>query len=127
MNCPPKSNHPALSVLYPAGDWIRSGKKTLEIRSWSPETVPLRNLVIVQNRIKLGSAGIQEDPNGEAVALVDVESVEEWKEADFTGACATFWEPGWLAWKLVNLRPLRLKDCFPARLRIYPVTLPEMP
>lgn len=127
MNHPSESGYPALSVVFPAGERIRSGKKTLEIRSWHPGTVPLRNLVIIQNRIRLGNDGIREDPDGEAVALVDVESVEEWKEADLAKACADFWEPGWLAWKLVNPRPLQLKGRFPARLRIYPVDLPEIP
>jgi hypothetical protein len=40
--------HPALSVVAPAGDRIRSGKKILESRQWSPESVPLRYPVIVQ-------------------------------------------------------------------------------
>lgn len=118
------ATHPALSVVAPAGDWIRDGKKTLEIRRWQPETMPLRNLVIVQNSIRLSSEGMTEDPDGTAVALVDVESVEAWREEDVEPACASYWEPGWLAWRLVNVRPLTPPLLCPARLRIYSVELP---
>lgn len=117
-------SHPALSVVAPAGDWIRSGRKTLEIRRWSPDSIPLRDLVIVQNQIRLSGDGMTEDPDGEAVAIVDVESVEEWKENEINEACATYWESGWKAWRLTNLRPLHLDGRYPARLKIYPIDLP---
>lgn len=117
-------SYAALSVVEPAGERIRSGKKTLEIRQWSPESIPLRDLVIVQNKIRLSSNGVTEDPHGEAVAIVDVESVEEWKENEIYEACASYWEPGWKAWRLSNVRPLYLEERFPARLRIYTVELP---
>lgn len=84
-------SYAALSVAVPAGDRIRSGKKTLEIRQWSPESVPLRDLVIVQNKTRLSSNGVTEDPHGEAVAIVDVESVEEWKENEVNEACVSYW------------------------------------
>ena len=116
----------ALSVVAPAGDWIRSGKKTLEIRQWAPEQLPLRNLVIIQNTKRLSRDGLHEDPEGEVMALVDVDSVECWKESEFEQACASFWEKGWLAWKLSNIRPLSFQKQFPARLRLYPVDLPEI-
>ena len=118
--------HPALSVVAPAGDLIRSGEKTLEIRQWSPDAVPLRDLVIIQNKIRLSSDGLTDDPDGKAVAIVDVESVEEWKESEINEACASYWESGWKAWQLVNVRPLYLDDRYPARLRIYSIDLPEI-
>ena len=114
----------ALSVVYPAGDLIRSGEKTLEIRQWRPESLPLRDLIIVQNKIRLSSAGVTEDPEGEAVAIVDIDSVEDWREDQIAEACATYWEPGWTAWKLTNVRPLKGKASLPARLRIYAVEVP---
>jgi len=118
-------SHFALSVVSPAGDRIRSGKKTLEVRQWEPESLPLRNLVIIQNKIRLSSQGVTEDPDGEAVAIVDVESAEEWKENEIDEACASYWEPGWKAWRLTNVRPLSLDLRFPARLRIYSIDLLE--
>nr|WP_211325487.1 ASCH domain-containing protein [Roseimicrobium gellanilyticum] len=118
------TTHPALSIVAPAGDWIRTGKKPLEIRRWQPEELPLRDLVIVQNSIQLGGDGPAEDPNGMAVAIVDVESVAAWREDEIEPACATYWEPGWLAWPLVNVRPITPPIPCPARLRIYSVELP---
>lgn len=116
---------PALSIVAPGGSRIRSGEKTLEIREWAPEKLPLLNLVIVQNKIRLSSDGITEDPEGEAVALVEVVSVDPWKESDLETSCGKFWEPGWLAWRLENVRALRFDCHFPARLRIYSIEMPE--
>ncbi len=116
----------ALSVVVPAGDNIRAGRKTLEIRNWEPEELPLRNLVIIQNHVRLSSSGIQDDADGEAVAIVDVEAVMDWQEEELEAACAGYWEPGWKAWRLSNVRPLQLEERFPARLRIYNVDLPDL-
>jgi hypothetical protein len=113
----------ALSVVSPAGDMIRSGKKTLEIRQWKPDSVPLLNLVIVQNQIRLSRNGVMEDPHGKAVALVDVTSVADWKEEELEMACGSYWAPGIFAWRLSNVRPLDLDYPVPARLRIYTVDL----
>lgn len=117
--------HSALSVLAPAGDLIRSGRKILEIREWSPESLPLRDLVIVQNQIRLSRDGVTDDPDGEVMAIVDVESVEEWKENEMNEACGSGWEAGWMAWRLSNVRPIHVDGRFPARLRVYPIDLPE--
>ncbi len=119
-------SHFALSVVAPAGDRIRSGEKNLEIRQWSPGSIPLRDLVIVQNKIRLSSVGVTDDPDGEIVAVVDIESVDEWKQHEMSEACASCWEPGWKAWRLSNVRPIYLKGRYPARLRIYSIELPEI-
>lgn len=66
----------------------------------------MRDLVIVQNSIRLSSDDVTEDPGGQAVALVDVASVAAWREDEIEPACATYWEPGWLAWRLVDVRPI---------------------
>nr|WP_287705722.1 ASCH domain-containing protein [Halomonas sp.] len=39
----------ALSIVSPHGSNIASGKKTLEVRSWRPESLPIRDLLIVEN------------------------------------------------------------------------------
>jgi orotate phosphoribosyltransferase len=113
----------ALSVVAPAGERIRAGEKRLEIRRWKPDTLPLRDLLIVQNRHRLSSRGLTEDPDGVALALVDVVGVHPWREDEIASSCATVWEPGWLAWELANVRPLVLVCPTPARLRLYPVTV----
>jgi hypothetical protein len=113
----------ALSVVEPAGDDIRSRKKSLEVRKWTPDLLPLRDLLIIQNRERLSSTGTQEDPNGTAVALVDVVAVREWKEEDLEASCTKAWESGWWAWELVNVRPFDRPGFLPAKRRIYTVAL----
>ena len=61
----------ALSIVKPAVDDIVAGRKRVEIRSWAPPVIPLRDLVLVQNTISLRQDG-EEDPDGIALALVDV-------------------------------------------------------
>ena len=60
---------PALSIVKPAVDDIVAGRKRVEIRSWAPPAIPLRDLVLVQNTVFLRQDG-QEDPDGIALALV---------------------------------------------------------
>lgn len=115
----------ALSVVAPAGDRIRSGVKRLEIRRWKPDTLPLRDLLIVQNRERLSGFGKQEDPDGHAVAMVDVTGVREWKREDLDASTAGSWEPGWLAWEIANVRPFDFRRALPARRRIYQLWLAE--
>ncbi|MEG0488679.1 MAG: ASCH domain-containing protein, partial [Acinetobacter sp.] len=45
-----KRTYQALSIVAPAGQWVSEGKKTLEIRSWQPESLPLKDLLIVENK-----------------------------------------------------------------------------
>ena len=116
----------ALSVVAPAGTKIREGRKRIEVRQWRPDVLPLRDLLIVENKIRLSSTGVSEDPNGRAVALVDVMAVTEWKEEDLAAATGSYWEPGWLAWHLENVRPISYPHAVPARLRIYGVELSEL-
>ena len=111
--------HFALSVVEPAGDLIRSGRKHLEVRRWKPAVLPLRDLVIVQNTRRLSSTGLREDPDGRAVALVDVVGVREWRKEDVDAAGATHWEAGWFAWELETIRAIDQGIAVPARLRIY--------
>lgn len=115
----------ALSIVAPGGDLIRTGKKTLEIRKWQPDSIPLKDLLIVQNSIRLSSSGTAEDPNGTAVALVDIEAVSNWQVGDLKASCGTFWEPGWVAWKISNVRPMDCDIPVVAKLRIYEVEIPS--
>ena len=61
----------ALSIVAPNGTNIAVGRKTLEIRSWRPRQLPLRDLLIIENLVFL--TGTDEvDPDGIAVAVVNV-------------------------------------------------------
>ena len=95
----------ALSIVAPQGTNIALGRKTLEVRSWKPEHLPLRNLLIVENDTFLLEEG-QFDPKGTAVALVDVEEVHEWQPTELQAACSNSWSPGYWAWSLSNVRPM---------------------
>jgi len=95
----------ALSIVAPHGKSIASGRKTIEVRSWRPAQLPLRNLLIVENGIFLTEEG-QSDPDGMAVALVDIEEIHHWQPSEVQAACSDNWEPGYWAWSLSNIRPI---------------------
>lgn len=115
----------ALSIVAPGGERIRSGQKTIEVRKWKPKILPLFDLVIVENSTYLSNSGVSQDPNGKAVALVDVLSISEWKQDELEDAYGSYWEEGWLGWKLSNIRPLTYENPVDAKLRIYEIELPE--
>lgn len=83
----------ALSIVAPNGANIAAGRKTLEIRSWCPPRLPLRDLLIIENRIFLTGED-EVDPNGVAVAVVDVDEVHAWRPSELDAACATEWKTG---------------------------------
>ncbi|MDL5033506.1 hypothetical protein QRD43_16450 [Pelomonas sp. APW6] len=102
----------ALAVLSPAGKLIAQGRHSLELRSWRPPVVPLRDLLIVESRRQVASDD-QLDPDAAGVALVDVMSVEPWPGS-----------PGMFAWKLANVRPIFPKlSPLPARGGLYTICL----
>ncbi len=105
----------ALAVLSPAGKLIAQGRHHLELRSWRPSQVPLRDLLIVESRRQVASDD-QLDPEASGVALVDVLSVEPWPGS-----------PGMYAWKLGNIRPIIPKlSPLPARGGLYTVCLSSL-
>jgi hypothetical protein len=114
----------ALSVIDPAGRLIREGRKTIEVRQWGPGLeLPLCDLLIVQNKKRLGSSAISFDPDGLAMAMVDVVAIRPWHKDELNASCSTAFEEGWLAWELRNIRPFDYSLSVPARLRIYEVDL----
>ena len=58
----------ALSIVAPHGKNIAEGRKTIEVRSWMPPRLPLRDVLIVENSVYLTREG-QTDPEGVGVAL----------------------------------------------------------
>ena len=112
-----KKIYPALSIVAPMGQYIAQGKKTLEIRSWRPTHLPLKNLLIVENQHYLTQEGDEE--LGYAVAMVDVESIHSWREDEFDSAMASYWEEGYWAWVLTNVRPIHISMPVIAKRKIY--------
>ncbi len=107
----------ALSIVAPNAMRIAQGIKTLEVRSWQPEQLPLKDLVIVENQHYLKHEGDEEQ--GVAVALVDVESVHVWQADEMDAACARYWAEGYFAWQLSHIRPIKNKIEVPAKRKIY--------
>ncbi|MFD2238247.1 ASCH domain-containing protein [Aureimonas populi] len=95
----------ALSIVAPGGSRIASGDKTLEVRRWKPNLHADEDLLIVENRRFLRNDG-EEDDAGIAVALVRVANVRPFVPDDMVAACGSSFEEGWLAWELVDVRPL---------------------
>lgn len=110
----------ALSIVSPHGKNIATGRKTIEVRSWLPAELPLRNLLIVENHSYLTESS-PSDPNGIAVALVDVTEVHEWSEGEVEAACSEGWQPGYWAWSLSNVRPVSLPFPVAAKRKLYEV------
>ena len=113
----------ALSIVSPHGQSIASGRKTLEVRSWHPASLPIRDLLIVENERYLVEDG-QFDANGRAVALVDVRRVEPWLPSQVEAACSSGWQPGYHAWHLENVRPLFARQQVLAARKLYTVDFP---
>ena len=111
----------ALSIVAPAGQRIAQGIKTLEIRSWLPPQLPLKNLLIVENQNYLRQDG--DEDIGVAVALVDIESVHEWQEHEVGAATASYWAAGYYAWVISNVRPLKTPIAVMAKRKIYSLVL----
>ncbi len=95
----------ALSIVAPFGQRIAQGLKILEVRSWRPDQLPLKDLVIVENQTYLNNEGDEE--LGYAVALVDIDSIHTWQENEVDAACASYWTDGYYAWVISNVRPLK--------------------
>lgn len=114
----------ALSIVTPAGQRIAKGIKTLEIRSWRPAQLPLKNLLIVENQNYLSEDG-NEEP-GIAVALVDIESVHDWREDEVEAATASYWAAGYYAWVIGNVRPLKQPIEVMAKRKIYQINLQQL-
>ncbi|WGS47309.1 ASCH domain-containing protein (plasmid) [Burkholderia sp. JSH-S8] len=94
----------ALSIVEPAVEDILAGSKRVEIRSWAPLEIPLIDLVLVQNTVYLRQDG-QEDPDGVALALVDVVGVHDWTP-DEARAQGKTWCAGYVCWELANVRAI---------------------
>ncbi|MCG5226419.1 ASCH domain-containing protein [Acinetobacter pittii] len=111
----------ALSIVTPNGTRIAEGIKTLEVRSWVPTRLPVKDLLIVENRNFLNKDIDEEE--GVAVALVDVDSVHSGRNDEIEPACASAWSEGYFAWALSNIRPLRQPVKVLVKRKIYQVEL----
>jgi len=114
-----------LSVVKPSGSRIANKEKIIEVRHWKPDVLPLLDLLIVENEEKLSSDKKPIDQNGKPVAIVDIFEVKEWDRDEVDFACASYWEDGWLSWKLENVRKIKSDCIVPAKLKIYNIELED--
>ncbi len=119
-------NLKALSVVRPWGSLIAKGTKSLEIRSWSPEKLPMQDIALVQNDVRLTANG-QEDPNGIVVAIIDIVACRAWERSDCenSGCDESEFEEGWLAWEITNVRELNRPIPATAKRGFYELTKAE--
>ena len=84
--------------------------------------MPLQDLLIVENHKYLTAPG-DSDPEGRAVAFVDVIDIRPWLEKDIEAACAREWTRGYWAWELANVRPITQAVRVTAERRLYRAVL----
>lgn len=110
----------ALSIVAPNVERIVQGLKTLEVRSWQPEKLPLKDVVIVQNQNFLLNEG---DEEMGAIALVDIESTHLWQSDEVGAAWASYWAAGYFAWVISNVRPFKKPIDVVAKRKLYKIKL----
>lgn len=109
----------ALSVIKPYGDMIMSRIKQIEVRSWYPENLPLKDIVLVQNINRLSST--YEEEAGFAVGLIDIEKCRTWDKNDLEKSCCDTYTEGYYAWEISNIRPFKKYIPIIARRKIYEI------
>ena len=112
----------ALSIVYPGGQKIAKGLKTIEVRSWLPPTDLTGDLLIIENH-KYLRAESEIDPEGKVVAIVKIKNVREYLETDIPAATASRWEPGYYSWELTDVRPIVSHEKVLAARGIYEVEI----
>ena len=112
----------ALSIVTPNGRNIADGRKTLEVRSWRTEDLPLTDLLIVENGRFLSEQGDSDD-DGRLVAVVDIAEIHPWLPTEVEAACASAWAPGYWAWRISNVRPISRPVKVIAARKLYDVPL----
>lgn len=96
----------ALSVVRPAGTKIVNGLKTLEVRRWAPEIRAGEEILLVENENFLTVDGQEE--TGEAVAIITLGKIREFRQEDIPQACASYYEEGWMAWEIRSVKKSNL-------------------
>lgn len=84
---------------------------------------PSDDLLIVENDRFLHRDG-DRDEDGIPVAIVKVKAVRPFTLADMEAACASYFEEGWLAWELAEVRPVQSTRRVIAARGIYEVDFP---
>lgn len=92
----------------------------MEVRRWIPRLAAGEDLLIVENGRFLREDG-DVDENGLVVAMVKVTAIRPFLPTDIDAACASYFEEGWYAWELSDIRPLSVPVKVLAAREIYEV------
>ncbi|MEQ9997957.1 hypothetical protein [Pectobacterium versatile] len=119
----------ALSIVYPAVQHIMLGIKKVEIRSWIPPEIPMKDLVLIENYSYLHDGEI--DLSGKALAIVDVVNYSEWRREDFLNQSNNTkigkkWKNGYYMWHLENIRIINNEFNCTAKKGIYNIAIDEL-
>lgn len=85
-----------------------------------PEISANEDLLIVENDRFLRKEG-DFDENGTAVAIVRIKAIRCFLPTDIDAACASYFEEGWYAWELSDVRPISCSPKVVAARGIYEV------
>lgn len=92
----------ALSIKQPYADWILTGKKTIELRTWKTK---------YRGRVRICSSGIPFNlglPAGVTICDVELVDVTEYKPEHAKDAHST-WQPELYAWHFKFIKSVKQK------------------
>lgn len=107
----------ALSVKQPYADWIASGRKTIEVRSWP--TQHRGDLLIVSSKKPASGTRGGDHLLGHAICVVKLVDCRPMIQGDENRACCELFENVW-AWELEDVRKI-LPFVVNGKLRLYEV------
>lgn len=105
------------SIVAPNARCIAETMKTLELRSWQHEQLPVKNLLIIENKNFLNHPEAEEQEG--ALALIDVDSVHILKPHEVGAECASDCAECYFAWQLSNILLIKNHVEASAKRKIY--------
>ncbi|ALD01949.1 ASCH domain-containing protein [Acinetobacter albensis] len=112
-----KRKFSAPSIVAPNARRITHGMKTLELRSWQPEQLPVKDLLIIENKNFLNHPEAEEQEG--AWALIDVDSVHILQPHEVGAECASDCAECYFAWQLSNILLIKNHVEASAKRKIY--------
>ena len=106
----------ALSLKQPYANWVASGRKTLETRTWS---TPYRGDILI-----CASTTGKGEPKGVALCVVELTNIRPMLQSDEHAACVSVY-PRAKAWELTNLRVIKKPFPVSGKLNLFKLEVSE--
>lgn len=106
----------ALSLKQPFANWVASGKKTIETRTWS---TPYRGDILI-----CASQSGKGEPRGVALCVIRLDNIRAMREGDAEAACVELY-PKARAWVTSSLRILKQPIPIKGKLGLFEVEISE--